>query len=103
MITVPPTRRPTCTPLGPSALTDALAQLPGWRGDVSRILRTVRPGDLWALLERVADAEAELDHHTVVDLEAGTVTFALWTHVCDAVTDADLELARRINAVVDSS
>lgn len=101
MITVPPTRRPSYTPLAPAELTEALAALPGWHGDTGRIARTVQPRDIWTLLERVADAEAELDHHTLVDLERGTVTFVLWTHTCDAVTDADLELARRISEVVD--
>ena len=83
-----------------ATLARLLAELPGWRGDTRRITRTVAPQDLWTLLERVADAEAGLDHHTVVDLEDGTVTFTLWTHVRDAVTHADVELARRINAVV---
>ena len=80
----------------------ALQSLPGWHGDSHRISRTVRPVDLWGLLERVAAAEEELDHHTLVDLEDGTVTFVLWTHVRDAVTRADLALAERINAVVDA-
>jgi pterin-4a-carbinolamine dehydratase len=101
VITLTSSRRPSYTPLSPSELEAALGQLPGWHGDTARIARTVSPGDLWALLEAVAAVEADLDHHAVVDLDAGTVTFALWTHVCDAVTDADLELARRISAVVD--
>jgi len=88
--------------LSDDELARALADLPGWHGDTSRITRTVAPQDLWALLERVAAAEAELDHHTVVDLDRGTVTFTLWTHVRDAVTAADVALARRINAVVDA-
>jgi 4a-hydroxytetrahydrobiopterin dehydratase len=96
-------RRPSYQPVPAEQLANALTELRDWHGDVHRIERTVQPTDLWALLERVADAEAELDHHTVVDLERGTVTFALWTHVRDAVTDADLELARRINEVVDAA
>jgi 4a-hydroxytetrahydrobiopterin dehydratase len=87
--------------LSEEELAAALADLPGWHGDTRRIARTVVPDDLWDLLERVAAAEADLDHHTVVDLDAGTVTFAVWTHVRDAVTAADLELARRISRVLD--
>lgn len=101
MITAPASPRPSSAPLSPAALDDALTRLPGWHGDTRRIALTVRPPDVWTLLERVADAEAELDHHTVVDLDAGTLTFALWTHVSDAVTAADLMLAERINAVLD--
>ena len=100
MLTARPVLRPSYEPLTPEQLDDALKSLPGWDGDTACITRTMQPDDLWALLQRVADAEAELDHHTVVDLERGTVTFALWTHVRDAVTDADVALARRINEVV---
>ena len=94
-------RRPSYRPVPADQLANALTELPHWHGDTSRISRTVQPEDLWRLLEKVADAEAELDHHTVVDLERGTVTFALWTHTCDVVTDADLELARLIDLAVD--
>lgn len=100
MITAPPSRRPSYHPLPADDVARALVDLPHWRGDTSRLVRTVQPADLWTLLEQVADVEAELDHHTVVDLEAGTVTFTLWSHVCDAVTEVDVELARRLDAVL---
>lgn len=93
--------RPRYAALTPAELEQALRDLPGWHGDTRRISRTVRPRDLWGLLERVAEAEAALDHHTLVDLDAGTVTFVTWTHVKDAVTPADLELARCIDSVVE--
>jgi 4a-hydroxytetrahydrobiopterin dehydratase len=97
-----PPRRSRYLAVAPDQLTLALAGLDGWHGDTHRIRRTVHPADLWDLLERVAATEAELNHHTLVDLDAGTLTFTVWTHTCDAVTDADLELARRINAIIDS-
>lgn len=100
MTTAPPSRRPSYGPLSPDDIARALTDLPHWRGDTTRLVRTVQPRDLWTLLEHVADAEAELDHHTVVDLEAGTVTFTLWSHVCDAVTEVDVALARRLDAVL---
>ena len=102
MLTIVPTPH-RYDPLPPAELAAALRDLPGWHGDTRRIARTVMPHDVWALLERVAQAEADLDHHPVVDLDSGTVTFAVWTHACDAVTAADLELARRIDAVVDGA
>ena len=86
-------------PLGVEALAGALRELPGWRCDGARLMTTLRPRDLWALLERVVDVEDELDHHTEVTLEGGAVTFTLWTHVRDAVTAADVELAQRIDAL----
>lgn len=100
MQTIPRSRYDVLTP---EELAAALAELDGWHGDTRRIARTVAPGDLWRLLEQVAAAEADLDHHTVVDLDAGTVTFAIWTHVRDAVTWADIELAQRLDAVIASA
>jgi 4a-hydroxytetrahydrobiopterin dehydratase len=89
-------------PLGVEALAGALRELPGWRCDGSRLIKTIRPRDLWSLLERVVDVEEELDHHTEVTLEQGNVTFTLWTHVRDAVTAADVELAQRLDQVASA-
>ncbi|MEX2289456.1 MAG: 4a-hydroxytetrahydrobiopterin dehydratase [Mycobacteriales bacterium] len=88
-------------PLDVEALAAALGELPGWRCDGTRLIRTVVPHDLWALLEQVCAVEGELDHHTEVTLDAGTVTFLLWTHVRDAVTLADVELARRLDLITE--
>ena len=90
------------TPLGIEALTTALRELPGWTCDGTRLMLTIRPCDLWTLLEQVVAAEDELDHHTEVTLDEGTVTFTLWTHVRNAVTAADLELARRLDRISES-
>lgn len=90
-------------PLGADAVVGALRSLHGWTCDGSRLVRTVRPRDLWGLLEQVVAVEDELDHHTEVTLERGAVTFTLWTHVRDAVTAADVELARRLDAVLPGS
>lgn len=89
-------------PLSPEALEGALAQLPGWRCDGNRLVRTVHATDVWALLEQVVAVEEELDHHADVTLDAGAVTFTLWTHVRDTVTMADLELATRLEAIAAS-
>lgn len=81
-------------------LAEALRELPEWRVSGGRLLRTVRTPALWPLLEQVRDVEEELDHHAVVSLEAGSVTFGLWTHVRGAVTRADVDLAQRIEDLV---
>ncbi len=89
-------------PLGVEALAGALRELPGWTCDGSRLVRTVRPRDVWTLLERVVDVEDELDHHSEVTLDNGLVTFTLWTHVRDAITAADVELAQRLDRIAES-
>ena len=93
------TRAARYAPLTVEALAAGLRELPGWRCDGSRLVRTLRTVDVWNLLERVVDVEEELDHHADVTLENGCVTFTLWTHVRDAVTAADLELAQRLEQV----
>lgn len=96
------TRAARYAPLGMEALAGALRELPGWRCDGNRLMCTVRPRDLWALLEQVVEVEEELDHHAEVTLERGAVTFTLWTHVRDAVTAADLELAQRLDRLASA-
>lgn len=90
------------TPLTGRQLADALATLPAWSGDLSRLERTVLlpPDETVALRERVAEVADALDHHPVVeDVEGGT-RLLLWTHVRDAVTELDVELARRLDALL---
>ena len=81
-------------------LARELTTLPQWRCEGGRLLRTATPRDLWGLLEAVCAVEQELDHHAVATLDSGAVTFAVWTHVRDGLTGADLELARRIEALL---
>lgn len=87
-------------PLTPEQVQGALRVLPRWRCDGNRLVRRVRPTDLWGLLADVVALEEELDHHTVVDLDDGTVVFTVWTHLRDAVTMADVELADRLEALL---
>lgn len=89
-------------PLDVEGVAAALGELPDWRYDGTRLIRTVVPHDLWPLLEQVCAVEDELDHHTEVTLDAGTATFLLWTHACDAVTLADVELARRLDGITET-
>ena len=77
-----------------------LPALPGWTGDTQRLVLTATVRDPDALLADVAAVEAELDHHASVSRAGRAVTFTVWTHVRDAVTTADVELAERISALV---
>jgi pterin-4a-carbinolamine dehydratase len=43
-----------------------------------------------------------MSHHARVEQQEGTVTFEVWTHPLDRVTDRDVELARRIDEAVDA-
>ena len=79
----------------------ALALLPDWHGGPDRISRTI---DLDARADEVLRTQvdlvaAELDHHPVVeDTDEGT-RFVLWTHSRGGVTELDVALAARIDAL----
>ena len=89
-------------PLGADELERELAGMPGWTGDTRRLRRSVSlPQDrVRPLLDRVARAESELNHHARVVQATEGVVFELWTHAVDRVTDLDLDLARRIDEAV---
>ncbi|MGY1740602.1 MULTISPECIES: DUF2267 domain-containing protein [unclassified Blastococcus] len=80
----------------------ALAALEGWEGDQHRLRRTVvlPPERHRPLRDAVARAERDMTHHASVEELQDTVTFEVWTHSLDRVTDMDLDLARRIDAAV---
>lgn len=85
--------------LSPAELSAVLPTLHGWSGNTQRLRLTAVVPDPEALLADVAAVEAELDHHASVERAGPAVTFTLWTHVRDAVTAADVELAERISAL----
>ena len=89
--------------LPPDELATALSGLPLWSGDGEGIRRSVElPGfpDAVAALVRMAFVAEQLDHHPDVDLRWRTLHLTLVTHSAGGVTELDLELARRIDALL---
>ena len=91
------------TPVDAARLADTLRTLPGWQGDPDRIWRTTRlPADQDAHLRRLVAAAADaLDHHPLLEDDAGATRWVLWTHSVGAVTELDVVLASRINDLVE--
>jgi 4a-hydroxytetrahydrobiopterin dehydratase len=52
---------------------------------------------------RIAEAAEYLDHHPDIDIRWRTLTFRLTTHSAGALTELDLRLAERIDAIVDAT
>ena len=93
--------RPAC--LSPEAVTRALADLPLWSGDADGLRRTVElPSfrDAVAAIVAIADVAEEMDHHPDVDLRWRTLRLVLVSHSAGGVSELDLELARRIDALL---
>jgi 4a-hydroxytetrahydrobiopterin dehydratase len=88
--------------LSPDQLSDALSELPLWSGDTEGIRRTIElPSfrDAVAAINAIADVAEEMDHHPDVDLRWRTLHLAVVTHSAGGVTEFDLQLARRIDAL----
>lgn len=88
------------TVLTAAELETALRRLPGWTGDTSAISRSCRAPDFLTgirLVDAVAQAAEQADHHPDIDIRWRQVTFQLSTHSDGGVTAKDLDLAERIN------
>jgi pterin-4a-carbinolamine dehydratase len=104
----PPDRAATAALPEPTDLTDeevaaAIASLPGWTGDARALERTVvlPPGLGQEILDGIARVERAMNHRAVIEERPDGTALRLWTHARGLVTDLDVELARRINEVVD--
>ena len=79
------------------------ARLPaGWRREGDAIRRTVKLKDFVAAVEfvnRLVEPAEEVNHHPDLELSWNTVTLTLSTHSEGGITERDLELARRIDAL----
>ncbi|MGY1680857.1 4a-hydroxytetrahydrobiopterin dehydratase [Geodermatophilus sp. SYSU D01176] len=88
--------------LSADELAAALSGLTSWSGDGAGIRRAVQlPGfpDAVAALVRIAFVAEQMDHHPDVDLRWRTLHLTLVTHSAGGVTELDVELARRIDAL----
>ncbi len=80
----------------------ALNGMPGWQGDGAEIRRQYEFKDFVqavAFVNRVADAAESANHHPDIDIRYNRVAIGLSTHSEGGVTEKDLALARRIDAL----
>jgi len=78
----------------------------GWAIVENRLRRDLEFSDFaeaFAFMTRVAEIAEEMDHHPDWSNSWNQVTIELWSHDKGAITARDVDLARRINAVVDSA
>lgn len=88
--------------LNPDALHHELDRLPGWEGTLEGITKRYRFADFngsVAFVNRIAEVAEEMDHHPDVAISWNTVILTLVSHSAGGVTPADIELARRLNAL----
>jgi 4a-hydroxytetrahydrobiopterin dehydratase len=77
--------------------------VPGWTADGNALVRTWRFQDFKAAMifvNGVAALAEKAGHHPDIAIHYNEVTLRLWSHDAGGVTGRDLDLARRIDAVL---
>ena len=85
-------------------LEDVLKKTPEWESEGVGIKRTFEfEGfmDAMEFVNTVADVAAEADHHPDIDIRWNKVRLVLVTHSAGGLTDLDVEMAQRIDRLVD--
>ena len=93
----------------PTALSDIaiqreLGSLPGWSrrgGSLQKSFTFATFPDAIAFVTRVADAAEAIDHHPDLDIRYTKVHASLSTHSAGGITQLDLDLAKRMDELVD--
>ena len=84
-------------------LSELLAGLDGWQRDGASITKThVLKGwkSALAFANRVAEAATAADHHPDIHIERyKTVRIVLTTHITKGISQADVDLAKAIDAI----
>jgi 4a-hydroxytetrahydrobiopterin dehydratase len=84
-------------------IAEALDDLDGWKREDNAIEKTFTHNSFLeaiAFVNRVAVAAEKLDHHPDFVIHYKQVTLRCWTHKKNAITKADVTLAKEIEAVV---
>jgi len=87
-----------------SDLTTALKKCPEWEYENNSINRTVEFEEFMEAIDFVndlAEIADEAQHHPDIRIRYTKVTLKLTTHDAGGVTEADIELAQRIDNLVD--
>lgn len=84
-------------------ITAGLAAIPDWRREGEELVRTVRLEtfrDAIAVVNRVADAAEEADHHPDFEIKWRNVTFRLTTKASHGLTAKDIAMAALVDRLV---
>jgi 4a-hydroxytetrahydrobiopterin dehydratase len=79
-------------------------QAPGWEFDDNALEKGFKFNDFneaFGFMTRVALVCEQMDHHPDWQNTYNYVHIRLWTHTEEGVTDLDIELARRINGMIE--
>ncbi|MFN3927522.1 MAG: 4a-hydroxytetrahydrobiopterin dehydratase [Pseudanabaenaceae cyanobacterium] len=89
--------------LSPAELSSALAQLGGWSVVNEKLHKEFKFADFvtaFGFITRVAIAAEKMDHHPELFNVYSTVKIDLTTHDAGGISQKDIELAQKIDALV---
>lgn len=89
-------------PLNNSEVDTRLAEHPGWERSGSAIRKSFNRGDFVGsvnFVQSLVEPAEAMNHHPDLEISWDTVTVSLSTHSEAGVTDADFELAAKIDAL----
>ena len=90
-------------PLSPARIAALASEMPAWQvinGKLHRELRFADFSEAFGFMARVALAAEQLNHHPEWSNVWNRVVIDLVTHDTGGLSDLDLQLARRIDALV---
>jgi 4a-hydroxytetrahydrobiopterin dehydratase len=85
-----------------SAIQAALSKLPGWKRNGLAIERIFEFADFklaMVFVNKIAEAAEAANHHPDIDIRYNKVKMALLSHDSGGVTERDVRMAERINAI----
>jgi 4a-hydroxytetrahydrobiopterin dehydratase len=89
---------------GPEQIAMVIGELPGWQvaggESISRSFKFKDHIEAMGFVTRVAMIAETMDHHPDLRIVYNTVDIRLSTHDAGGVTEKDVQLAGRINALV---
>jgi len=90
------------TPLPDAEIDSGLSRLPGWAREGDAIVRTYELESFPAVIElvrQIADLAEAANHHPDLDIRYSKLRVALSSHDAGGITQRDLDLAAKIDAI----
>jgi 4a-hydroxytetrahydrobiopterin dehydratase len=90
--------------IDPDELEGLLKKLPEWDLENNSIVRMMEFDDFMEAIDfvnAVAEIAEEAGHHPDIDIRWCTITVRLTTHDAGGLTEADLDVAKKIDTLVD--
>ena len=85
-------------------LKEALKKCPEWEIEKKSIVRTIEFEEFTEAIDFIndlAEIAEDAQHHPDIDIRFTKVTLTLTTHDAGGVTESDIELAHRIDNLID--